>query len=264
MKETLTRVIKEAGSELLKHFGTNLEFSVKESRSSIVTKADLKSDALISGILSDSFPSHNIISEESGFSNKGSKYTWVIDPLDGTSNFAAGLPWWGVLIALFENEETVMGAAYLPVSDQLYFAEKGKGATLNGKPLRMKTDITLNNSLISFNVDFTDDPDTLNSSLEIYRRLVMTARNIRCTNCLMDFLYTADGKFGGVINLFTHVWDIAALGLIVKEAGGELRYANGEKIVFRFDDKIVDANFPVVAASAGIISELRNTVLLNS
>ena len=83
------------------------------------------------------FPVHNIISEESGFSNRKSKYTWVIDPLDGTSNFASSIPWFGVLIALFENNIPVMGGAYLPVLNQMYIAEKGKGALLNGKPFRM-------------------------------------------------------------------------------------------------------------------------------
>jgi myo-inositol-1(or 4)-monophosphatase len=260
MKETLIKALKEAGKELLNNFGTNHEFTVKESQSSIVTKIDIKNDALIREIIMDAFPEHNIVAEESGFMNNNSRYTWVVDPLDGTSNFAAGIPWFGVLIALFDGNTPVMGGAYLPVGDHLYFAERGKGTTVNGDRVTMKKTL-LRNSLISFNVDFVEDEAVLNSSLDIYKRLVKSARNIRCTNCLMDFLYTAEGKFGGVINLFTRVWDIAPLGLIIEEAGGEMIYTNGNKITYHFDDNISKVNYPVVAGTKGIIDELRKNVL---
>ena len=81
------------------------------------------------------FPGHNIISEEAGYIDNNSEYTWVIDPLDGTSNFASGIPWFGVLITLFKKNEPIMAGAYLPVQDILYFAEAGKGAFRNGQPL---------------------------------------------------------------------------------------------------------------------------------
>jgi myo-inositol-1(or 4)-monophosphatase len=261
MKETLIEALTSAGKELLTHFGKNIDFKVKESQSSIVTQADLKSDALISALIRKRFPSHNIVSEESGYSNMKSKYTWVIDPLDGTSNFAAAIPWFGVLIALFEENIPVMGGAYLPVSDLMYIAEKGKGAVLNGKPFSMPRDNNLRNSLLAFNVDFTDNEKVLNESIAIYKNLVGAARNIRCTNSLVDFLYVADGKFGGVINLFTKIWDISALGLIIEEAGGSMKYVNGEKIIFRFDEKVSEINFPVMAGSEAIISELQKSVL---
>jgi myo-inositol-1(or 4)-monophosphatase len=261
MKETLIMALNSAGEELLKHFGKQTDFEVKESQSSIVTQADLKSDALIVQLIRDRFPEHNIISEESGFSNLKSKFTWVIDPLDGTSNFASAIPWFGVLIALFEDNIPVMGGAYLPVMNQMYIAEKGNGVKLNGKPLRMARNSGLRNSLFSFNVDFTDNDKVLNDGISIYKNLIMAVRNIRCTNSLVDFLYVAEGKFGGVINLFTRVWDISALGLIIEEAGGIMRYVNGEKIIFRFDDKISEANFPVIAGSEEIIAELKKSVL---
>jgi myo-inositol-1(or 4)-monophosphatase len=260
MKETLIEALILAGKELQTHFGRQPDFKVKESQSSIVTQADLKSDALISRFIRERFPSHNIISEESGFSNMKSGYTWVIDPLDGTSNFASSIPWFGVLIAFFENSIPVMGGAYLPVTDQLYFAEKDKGAVLNGKPVSMKKNNGLRNSLFSFNVDFTDNEKVLNDSISIYKNLVSSVRNIRCTNSLVDFLYVAEGKFGGVINLFTRVWDIAALGLIIEEAGGVMRYVNGENIIFRLDEKIKEANFAVMAGSEEIITELKKVV----
>jgi myo-inositol-1(or 4)-monophosphatase len=261
MKETLIEALRIAGEELLKHFGRQIDFEEKESQSSIVTQADLKSDYLISRHIRQRFPEHNIVSEESGFSNRNSNFTWVIDPLDGTSNFAASIPWFGVLIALLEEGRPVLGGAYLPVADKLYFAEKGKGAFLDGRQIMLKENADLRNSLFSFNVDFTDNEKVLNDSIGIYRNLVRSVRNIRCTNSLVDFLYVAEGKFGGVINLFTKIWDIAALGLIIEEAGGMMKYVNGENIVFILDEKISTANFPVIAGPAAILDELKKKII---
>jgi len=260
MKKTLEKALNVAGKELLTYFGKTLDFAIKESQSSIVTKADLKSDSLITKVIRDAFPSHNILTEESGFSNSNSRYTWVIDPLDGTSNFASAIPWFGVLICLFDGNEPIIGGAYLPVQGDLYIAEKGKGAFKNGKSVRMDVNNTLRNSLFSFCVDFTDNEPELDKSVAIYKNLVKSCRNTRSTNCLIDFLYVAEGKFGGCVNLFTKIWDISALGLIISEAGGIMRYVNGENIEYIFDHKTVEQNFPVMVGSEKIISELASVL----
>jgi myo-inositol-1(or 4)-monophosphatase len=261
MKETLIRALKTAGAELLNNFGTSVETTQKESQSSVVTKADLKSDALIVKLITDKFPRHNILSEEGGFINKNSRYTWIIDPLDGTSNFASAIPWFGVLIALFEDSDPVMGGAYLPVYDQLFFAEKGKGALKNGVPFISDKPRTLKNSLVAFSVDYTDNKSELENSISIYRNLVKSARNIRSTNCLIDFLYVSECKFGACINLYTRIWDIAPLGLIISEAGGVMKDISGSDILYSFDDGISERNFPVMAGSGSIIDEIKNQVI---
>ena len=153
MKNILIAALKISGSELLDIFGSQIESIQKESQSSIVTKADLKSDALIVNLITEKYPDHNILSEEGGFINKGSEYTWVIDPLDGTSNFASALPWFGVLIALFKGNIPIMGGAYLPVNDQLFFAEKGKGTYKNGNRFYLDKNKILKNSLVAFSVE---------------------------------------------------------------------------------------------------------------
>jgi myo-inositol-1(or 4)-monophosphatase len=261
MKEVLTTALKTAGSELLKVFGTQIESTLKESQSSIVTKADLKSDALIVKMITDKYPEHNILSEEGGYRNKGSEYTWVIDPLDGTSNFASAIPWFGVLIALFKNSEPIMGGAYLPVTDQLFIAEKGKGTFRNGVQFHLDKNKTLKNSLVAFAVDYTDNVAELENSLAIYRNLVLSARNIRATNCLLDFLNVAEGKFGACINLFTRIWDIAPLGLIISEAGGSLKDISGSEVKYIFNEGTMEHNFPVMAGSDSIINEIVKKVI---
>jgi myo-inositol-1(or 4)-monophosphatase len=151
-----------------------------------------------------------------------------------------------------------MGGAYLPVGDTLYFAEKGRGAERNGRPFRIFSEMELIDSLIAFSVDYTSDEVFFNRSVEIYRNIIKNARNIRCTNSLVDFLFVAEGKFGGCINLYTKIWDISALGLIISEAGGLMTDINGDKIEFILNESIVNRNFPVIAGSGKIVSSLRD------
>lgn len=261
MKQTLINCLKASGELLLKNLGHEMHLSIKESQSSIVTSADYKSDDLIVDAIRKRYPSHNIISEESGFIDCGSEFTWVIDPLDGTSNFASALPWFGVLITLFENESPVMGGAYLPVSDTLYFAEKGKGMTRNGKTLVMKKQYELKNTLFAFSVDYTDDDELFGKCIDIYKNVVKTSRSIRSTNSLVDFLSVAEGKFGGCINLFTKIWDISGLGLIISEAGGIMRNIDGNALQFKLDSTSSEKNYAVMAGSPGIIDEVEKYIL---
>jgi myo-inositol-1(or 4)-monophosphatase len=261
MEETLNSALKAAGEVLLKHFNMPGEARIKESQSSVVTIADMESDSLIVKMIREKFPKHNIISEEGGYLNNYSEFTWVIDPLDGTSNFAAGLPWFGVLITLFHNEEPFLGGAYLPLNDTLYFAEKGKGAYRNGNIFTMKNNKELIESLVTFSVDYTSDEVFLNRCIEIYKNIVKGARNIRSTNSLVDFIYTAEGKFGGCINLFTRIWDISALGLIISEAGGKMVDINGAEIEFILDKDVTERNFSVVAGSERIVNRLTSMLI---
>ena len=196
MYETLISALKASGSVLLEHFKQPLMIRQKDSMSSIVTDADIDSESVIIEIIGKDFSFHNIISEESGFTDRGSEYTWVIDPLDGTSNFASGIPWFGVLIALFKGNGPVMGGAFLPFTNELFFAEKGKGTYLNDQPLSKIEDREMNDSLIAFCTDFIDDISIINRETEIYKHILKNSRNIRSTNCLLDFIFVAQGKFG--------------------------------------------------------------------
>lgn len=262
MKDLLISALKEGGNILVDYFDKPLEAKQKESQSSVVTIADIESEKRIIYMIREKFPDHNIISEEYGFINNDSDYTWVVDPLDGTSNFASNIPWFGVLIALFKGKAPVMGGAYLPVQDLLYFAEAGKGAFRNGEPLPVLKNKELKDSLFAFCVDYTEDTAFLNNGMEIYKFIVRGSRNIRSTNSLIDFLYVAEGKFGGVLNLYTKLWDISALGLIISETGGIMKNINGNDIQFSLGQEIINENFPVVAGSPGIVNLILEGYLL--
>jgi myo-inositol-1(or 4)-monophosphatase len=260
MKNLVNSALKVSGEKLMEYFNCPIETQQKESQSSIVTEADIESEKTIIKLINDRFPAHNIISEESGFTNNNSDYTWIIDPLDGTSNFASGIPWFGVLISLLKNNIPIMGGAYLPVQDLLYFTEAGKGVFRNGEPLPILKNKPLKDSLFAFCVDYSEDMAFLNRGMEIYKYIVKSSRNIRSTNSLIDFIYVAEGKFGGVLNLFTKVWDIAGLGLIISEAGGIMKKIDGSDIQFSVCEDIIEENFPVIAGSVQIVESLKKVI----
>ena len=260
MKNLLISALKVSGKRLLKYFNRPIKIQQKESQSSIVTEADFESEKIIIHLIKEKFPSHNIISEERGFIDNNSEYTWIIDPLDGTSNFACGIPWFGVLVSLLKNDIPVMGGAYLPVQDLLFFAEAGKGAFRNGEALPPLKNKPLKDSLFAFCIDYTEDTEFLNRGMEIYKHLVKSSRNIRSTNSLIDFIYVAEGKFGGVINLYTKVWDISGLGLIISEAGGIMKNIDGNDIKYSVREELIQENFPVIAGSTEIIESLKKVM----
>lgn len=255
MKELLIGALKSAGKVQKDYFRKSYHIEQKESISSIVTEVDFRCDQIISDAIRKDFPDHNILTEESGLTNKYSQYTWVVDPLDGTSNFAAGIPWFGVLIAVFENDVPILAGAYLPIDDLLYIAESGKGAYRNGKRLKIENS-ELKNSLVGFAIDYSDDAKFLDYGLNLYRLLIKNARNIRCANSLVDFMMFAEGSLGGNINMCTKIWDIAAPWLIIHEAGGALRDIYNQEIKFELNEQSISKNYSVMAGSCSILNEI--------
>jgi myo-inositol-1(or 4)-monophosphatase len=261
MKEKLISIMEEAGKLQKQNFNKVHRYKQKESISSIVTETDILCERFILDSISSDFPLHNILSEETGFIYKKSKFTWIVDPLDGTSNFAAGIPWFGVLIAILENNAPVMAGAYIPLEKKLFFAEAGKGAFLNKKRLRIK-ESSLKNVLFAFSTDYSDDKESIENALKIFRFLIQNTRNIRSTNSLVDFMMVAEGKLGGVVNMYTRIWDIAAPWLIIKEAGGDLKLLDFCDVSFEINKDETDKNYPVFTGSASIMNEFEKGLKL--
>jgi len=259
-RDTLELALKKAGKVLLSHYGAGVKARVKESISSVVTEADLAAEREIISILSEAPGSFNIISEETGILNYGSEYTWIVDPLDGTSNFAAGLPWFGVIIALLHKETPVLGGMYLPLVNDLYMAEKGKGTFKNGEAVRVSTSEHLEEQLVAYSFDFSDIPGKTESEMEILKKLSRRVRNIRSTNSLFDFCYVADGRLGAALNQSTKIWDIAAPWLLIREAGGKISDIDGSEIVFRVSEDAVNLNYTIVASGSSLHGGLIKTI----
>ncbi len=255
-RNLLEKALQEGGKVLKEYAGTVLDARIKDSISSVVTDADLAAEERILGVLSDpAFPC-NIISEEAGSHHRGSAYTWVVDPLDGTSNFAAGVPWYGVIIALFRENEPILGGMYLPADEQVYMAEKGKGARRNGHPVRACREVSLAGRLVAYSFDHSDVPGKTDREMALLGRLSAGVRNIRSTNSLVDFCYVADGRLGAAVNQTTKIWDIAAATLIVREAGGVVTDVTGKPVRFDLAGDPHDRNYTLVAAGRGLHASL--------
>ncbi|MCK4879964.1 MAG: inositol monophosphatase [Bacteroidales bacterium] len=251
-RKILHEALIKGGDLLLDHLGGTTRATIKESISSVVTEADLASERAILEVLGDTPRPFNVITEETGYMNNHSEYTWVVDPLDGTSNFAARLPWFGVIIALFREETPILGGMYLPVDQYLYLTEAGKGATLNGKPIRATASKELAANLVAYSFDFSDTPGKTESEMKILKSLSKKVRNIRSTNSLIDFCYTADGRLGAALNQTTKIWDIAVPWLMIREAGGMVTDIGGNEIRFDLSEEAVNLNYTILASGAGL------------
>jgi myo-inositol-1(or 4)-monophosphatase len=254
-KATLLQCVRAGGEILRGYFGKVVHPRQKEAASSVVCDADLDSERRILRHIQAKFPGHNTIAEESGRVWRGSEFTWVIDPLDGTSNFVAGIPWFGVQIALLRGPEPILGAMYLPLEDKLYFAEAGRGAYRNGKRVRVTNERDLHRVLCAFGFDPAPVRRS-RRSVELLFRVAAAVRNTRATNSLVDFCYTVDGRFGGCVNLKTRIWDIAPVALILPEAGGKFTCLDGSPILFDLDATGIDRNYPVLGGSARLHAKL--------
>jgi myo-inositol-1(or 4)-monophosphatase len=252
MNDTLLDCLTAAGRLLLERFGKVRDIRLKETRSSIVTEADLASEALIFSRIRARHPDHNLVGEESGFQDRGAAFTWVVDPLDGTSNFAAGIPWFGVMIAVLERDEPVLAGMYLPVDDLLYFAARGTGATRNGQPIRVTAETSIANILCGYGMDANASDERARRQAAALGALVQKVRNVRATNSLVDFAYTIDGRLGACVNYNMMLWDIAAPRLILAEAGALATDLSGQPFRLSLGPDCCARSYGVLAASPAL------------
>lgn len=259
-RDTLFSALKRGGEVLVDQLGQIAEVRVKESISSVVTKADLASEKVILEILRRTPDPFNFITEETGYIEGETEFTWVVDPLDGTSNFAAGLPWFGVIIALFHKEFPVLGGMYLPVSGDIYISEKGAGSWKNGEAIQVTNSNILAEHLIAYSFDFSDSPGKTESEMELLKKLSKRVRNIRSTNSLVDFCYTADGRLGGTLNQNTKIWDIAVPWLMIREGGGKVTDIQGQEIRFDLSESGFGRNYTILASGAELHKSLLGVI----
>jgi len=217
MKKTLINALRASGEVLLEHFGSVSDYGVKGR--DIVTIADQESESLIKDLILAEFPDHNLLGEEGTSISNGSDYSWVIDPLDGTKNYAHGLPFFCVSIGLLKGDGVVLGGVYAPLSNELFIAEQGKGAFLNGECLKVNPRLLSDATLVC---DF-GHYSSLNEEQFIgsLAQLLAGFRMVRYLGCtVLAACYVAKGVFDAYINLEAGKWDKVACSLIVSEAGG--------------------------------------------
>ncbi|MEK7249415.1 MAG: inositol monophosphatase family protein [Bacteroidota bacterium] len=235
MLTTAIEAAKEAGKFLKYSVGRvkNIEMKQGEARN-LVSEIDKGSEAKIIGIIKRKYPNHAILAEESGASESSSDYKWVIDPLDGTTNFLHGLPIFCVTIGVEYKGEIVAGVVYDPNLDELFTAEKGSGAFLNGRRLKVSSASSLINSLLvtGFPYDIAQNPD--NAIGHFVNFLVEGQGLRRLGSAALDLSYVAAGRFDGFWEVNLNPWDMAAGVLFVREAGGKVTdFVGGESTIYK-------------------------------
>lgn len=243
---------REAGSILLERFGRKIKIS-KKGEIDLVTEADLASEEFIVEKIKSHYPRHSILAEESGEAVLigDSKWKWIIDPLDGTTNYAHGYPCFCVTIALEHNGEIVIGATFDPTRDELFAAEKGRGASLNNKKISVSENNELSEAFLV--TGFPYDISQRDNFTRHFTKMLLSSRAVRRDgSAAIDLAYVACGRFDGYWEEGLNAWDVAAGVLLVKEAGGEVTY---------FDGSEYSIYTPPICASNGLIHQQMLEVL---
>lgn len=235
----------ESGRIQKRHFQGS--FSIRhKGEINLVTDVDLSCQARIIEMIKESFPEDEIIAEEKDNTFVSGKNRWIIDPLDGTTNYAHGYPFFSTSIGYESNGQVVAGVVYNPIFDELFFARKGEGAFLNGEPLRVSKIEVVKQSLLctGFPYDINTSPD---NNLNHWSNFLFRAQALRRDgSASLNLCYVAAGRFDGFWEIKLHPWDIAAGCLVVTEAGGTVTDLNDEAFsVYKGD----------VCASNGIIHQ---------
>jgi myo-inositol-1(or 4)-monophosphatase len=188
----------------------------------VLTETDLAIGKYIIEKIKIHFPTYNVIDEEAGIIDNNSQFTWVIDPIDGTSNYAMGVPTYGIMLGLLEDSTPIAGGFALPATKQICIAEKGQGAFCNGERISVTQETKLSNCLVAYHIDgHPENPSQTKEEMAMLGEIILRIRNMRNSGTEpVDGLYVASGKYGGLLNRTMRIWDMVALHSIIEEAGG--------------------------------------------
>ncbi len=242
---------KEAGKIQLKH-RNNIGKTYYKGDINLVTEVDLLCEKKILEIIKNNYPEHSILAEEKGEALTGSDYKWIIDPIDGTINYAHDFPCYCASIALEFKKDLVIGVVYQPVLNELFTTQKGKGAFLNGNKISVSKSNRVKDSLLATGFAY-DVHDSEIDNIDHFTNFIKRAQGIRRPgSAAMDLCYVAMGRFDGFWELKLHPWDVAAGVLLVQEAGGKINGIGGE------DYSIYSKN---IFASNGLIHQEMANIL---
>jgi myo-inositol-1(or 4)-monophosphatase len=218
--ETAIEIARHAGTLLAQYFDRRVAFELK-GEFDLVTEADRSSEKLVVDELRSHFPSHTIVAEEGGGVPGSSDYRWYVDPLDGTTNFAHTFPMFNVTLGLEHAGEAICGVIYDPVREEMFAAERGGGAYLNGRPIRVARTARLSDALSS--TGFPSRKRSHNVNIHFYYQLAMVSHGVRRTgSAALDLAYVAAGRLDFFWEFGLKPWDQAAGILLVEEAGGHV------------------------------------------
>lgn len=232
------QIAREAGALLSEYFERRVRFELK-GEFDLVTEADRASERLILSRLKSEYPSHSIVAEETGAHAGTSEYRWYVDPLDGTTNFAHGFPVFNVTLALERAGELITGVIFDPVRNEMFTAEKGGGAYLNGERIQVSTTKLITDSLVA--TGFPSRKRHQNINVHFYYQLAMMSHGVRRAGAAaIDLAYVACGRLEAFWEFGLNPWDMAAGILMVTEAGGACSDMRGAPVDLRGPDVLAD------------------------
>jgi myo-inositol-1(or 4)-monophosphatase len=236
-------VAAEAAGEVLRNgFGQHQEIKFK-GEVDLVTKADENAEQAITRLLQKTFPNYGMLAEEGGELKGEGNVRWIVDPLDGTTNFAHGLPLFCTSIALERDGEVVLGVVYDPMANETYTAERGGGATLNGEPIEVSDTDEPMRALLA--TGFPYDRDQVPAAVKLFGQFAVRTQSMRrLGSAALDLCYVAAGRLDGYYERGVKAWDIAAGTLILREAGGKVTNYSGHEL---------DLELGEVVASNGLL-----------
>jgi len=247
-----------AGHLLKKGFDTSFSIQEKEGMYNLVTEYDLKSEEVILSSLRKAFPSHGFLSEEKGKEHIEKEVVWVIDPLDGTVNFAHGIPHFSISIAATMDKKPFVGVVYQPMTQELFVAEKNKGAFLNGKKLCVSSNSNLMKAFLAtgFPYNLRDNPDRCMERLFNVLKEGLPLR--RLGSAAIDLAYVATGRFDGFWETNLGAWDCAAGVLLVEEASGKISDFEGREWQMKEKNALLASNGKIHEALLSLMQKARN------
>lgn len=258
MKDTLYKAITAGGEILNEYFQSDFRIESKEVASNLVTEVDKKSEKKIIEVIKSSFPEHSIISEECGIIDTDSNFKWIIDPIDGTINYAHSIPICCVSIGIEKDGEIILGAVYNPFSGEYFFGERKNGAYLNGKKITVSSENKIEKSLLvtGFPYNTSGNP---NKPADVFINFVTKDIPIRrLGSAALDLCWTACGRFDGFWEYNLNPWDVAGGLVVIEEAGGKVTDFSGNKYSI-YSREILATNGLIHSDMLNIINPQQNT-----
>jgi len=237
----LERLARQAGRILSDGYEKDHQVDFKGTID-LVTEIDHASEEFLINEISLLFPGHSFLAEESGASDGQTENLWIIDPLDGTVNYAHGVPLFCVSIAFSYRGEVKLGAVYDPMRDEMFTAERGKGAWVNGRPLKVSSAVDLIQSLVVTGFAYDIGQNMQDNLDNFFKFSKMTQGVRRLGSAAIDLCYVAAGRFDGYWELSIKPWDVAAGGLIAQEAGGVVTKVDGDPAYLRPPQSVLASN----------------------
>ncbi len=257
----ISDVLEKTSDIARQSFGNVTSTTKASDNNQVLTQTDLEIGKTLIAEIQKTFPDHNIIDEEAGVIDKKSAFTWVVDPIDGTSNFANGVPTYGTMVGLLKDDQPIAGGLSLPNFHEIYIAEKGMGAACNGQPIHVTLEQKLLSVLVAYGIDgHQEKPLMTEKECQLLAKIVLNIRNLRSSNSVFDIAMLVKGGYGAALNRTSKIWDNVAQHILIEEAGGIYTDFFGQAMDYSEPLQRAQQNFTYCAAAPALHQQLQNII----